>query len=59
MKNTIKKLGISAAAAAMLLTTSANTGSVAGFGGSLEITQDAAWIRQFEKWASRLTPPLL
>jgi len=43
MKNTMKKLGLSAAAAAMLFTTSANAGSVGGFGGSLEITQDAQW----------------
>ena len=40
---TIKKLGISAAAAAMLFTTSANAGSVGGFGGALEVTQDAQW----------------
>jgi len=43
MKNTIKKLGISAAAAAMLFTTSANAGTVAGFGGATEISQVAQW----------------
>ncbi len=37
MKNTIKKLGISAAAA-MLFTTSANAGSIGGMGGALEVT---------------------
>ncbi len=39
---TIKKLGISAAAAAMLFT-SANAGSVGGFGGATEISQVAQW----------------
>ena len=39
MKNIIKKLGISAAAAAMLFTTLANAGSVGGFGGATEWTQ--------------------
>ena len=43
MKTTIKKLGLSAAAAAMLISTSANAGSVGGFGGALEVTQDAQW----------------
>jgi len=43
MKTTMKKLGLSAAVAAMLISTSANAGSVGGFGGSLEITQDAQW----------------
>jgi len=36
--NTIKKIGLSALLAATLLT-SANAGSVGGFGGSLEVTQ--------------------
>jgi len=44
MKTTMKKLGLSAVCAAMLFTTSANAGSVGGFGGSLEITQDAQWM---------------
>jgi len=43
MKTTMKKLGLSTVCAAMLFTTSANAGSVGGFGGSLEITQDAQW----------------
>lgn len=43
MKTTMKKLGLSTVCAAMLFTTLANAGSVGGFGGSLEITQDAQW----------------
>ncbi len=39
MKTTIKKFGISAAAAAMLFTTSANAGSIGGFGAATEWTQ--------------------
>jgi len=43
MKTTMKQLGLSTVCAAMLFSTSANAGSVGGFGGSLEITQDAQW----------------
>jgi P-type conjugative transfer protein TrbJ len=39
MKTTIKKLGISVAVASMLFGTSANAGSVGGFGGATEFTQ--------------------
>ncbi len=43
MKNTIKKIGLSTICAAMLFATSSNAGSVGGFGGALEVTQDAQW----------------
>jgi P-type conjugative transfer protein TrbJ len=43
MKTTIKTLGLSTAVAAMLISTSANAGSIGGFGGALEVTQDAQW----------------
>lgn len=43
MKTTIKKLGISIICAVVLCNSLANAGSVAGFGGALEVTQDAQW----------------
>jgi P-type conjugative transfer protein TrbJ len=43
MKTTIKTFGLSTAVAAMLFTISANAGSIGGFGGALEVTQDAQW----------------
>ena len=55
---TIKKLGISAAAAAMLFTTSANAGSVGGFGGALEVTQDAQWAADIGDRAASYTKQL-
>ena len=54
---TIKKLGISAAAAAMLFT-SANAGSVGGFGGALEVTQDAQWAADIGDRAASYTKQL-
>jgi P-type conjugative transfer protein TrbJ len=55
MKKTLKKIGLSTALAAILLTSSLNAGSVAGFGGSLEVTQWGKWIwEQTTKWPPEL-----
>ncbi len=54
----MKKLGLSAAAVAMLFTTSANAGSVGGFGGALEVTQDAQWAADIGDRAASYTKQL-
>jgi len=58
MKNTIKKLGLSAAAAAMLITTSVNAGSIGGMGAALEVTQDAQWAADIGDRAASYTKQL-
>ena len=58
MKTTIKKLGISVAVASMLFGTSANAGSVGGFGGALELTQDAQWAADIGDRAASYTKQL-
>jgi len=57
MKTTIKKFGISAAAAAMLFTTSANAGG-ASFAGALEVTQDLQWAADIGDRAASYTKQL-
>jgi P-type conjugative transfer protein TrbJ len=58
MKTTIKKLGLSAVCAAMLFGTSANAGSVGGFGGALEVTQDLQWAADIGDRAASYTKQL-
>ena len=58
MKTTMKKLGLSAVCAAMHFSTSANAGSVGGFGGALELTQDAQWAADIGDRAASYTKQL-
>jgi len=58
MKTTIKKLGLSAVCATLLITTTANAGSVGGFGGALEITQDLQWAADVGDRAASYTQQL-
>jgi len=55
---TIKKLGLSAVAAVMLISTTANAGSVGGFGGALEVTQDLQWAADVGDRAASYTKQL-
>jgi len=55
---TLKHFGLSVVVASMLFSTSANSGSVGGFGSALEVTQEAQWAADIGDRAAAYTQQL-